>query len=382
MKGKVALMTIFQVPNYGSVLQTFATQEVLENLGYECDVINYKYPNAWHFKHGWRKPSLIMGIKRGITKNLKFIGSQFYTTEQFRKKYINLTRQFKSLDDLQSEDWIQYDAVIAGSDQLWNPRHLKGDSAFMLSFAEEVRKISIASSFANDTIPSVLIEKYRKYLGEFSAISVREEGGQRLISETLKLKLQPELILDPTLLLSGKEWSKALNLDKCHMDKVQSKKYLLLYILDYAFQPRPLIIEAAKKMADKCGCEEILTFSNPDSDEAKLLNAKSLKGCSVENFLVYFKDATAVVTSSFHGTAFAVNFGKPLVSVTPADGDDRQRSLLRMLGIEDCAVRCNDEEYSLNPYYDASEVRSKLDAHRKDNISWIQSSLRYNRSLF
>lgn len=55
---KVALMTIYQVPNFGSILQTYATQLLLTKLGYECKVINYKYPNEWHYRHGWAKPSL------------------------------------------------------------------------------------------------------------------------------------------------------------------------------------------------------------------------------------------------------------------------------------------------------------------------------------
>ena len=49
---KIGLMTIFQVPNFGSVLQAYATQKVLENLGHECKVINYKFPNDWHYQNG------------------------------------------------------------------------------------------------------------------------------------------------------------------------------------------------------------------------------------------------------------------------------------------------------------------------------------------
>ena len=64
-------MTIFQVPNYGSVLQAFATQTVLEKLGYECDVINYNYPNDWHYRHGFIRPS---ALKQRVKKALGLLG--------------------------------------------------------------------------------------------------------------------------------------------------------------------------------------------------------------------------------------------------------------------------------------------------------------------
>lgn len=38
---KVAVSTIFYVCNYGTVLQAYATQQILDRLGYESEIIRY-----------------------------------------------------------------------------------------------------------------------------------------------------------------------------------------------------------------------------------------------------------------------------------------------------------------------------------------------------
>ncbi len=177
-------------------------------------------------------------------------------------------------------------------------------------------------------------------------------------------------MLDPTLLISNREWTEILHITKPKI----SKKYLLLYVLDYAFEPRPLIINIAEKLKKQMDCDEIVTFSSRNSKEVQQLGAISIKGASVEDFVNYFKYATVVVTSSFHGTAFAVNFGRPLLAVTPEQVDDRQRSLLRLLNIEECAKSINEECKNLNPIYDDCQVQKDLNKLRKDDLDWIDKA--------
>lgn len=366
---KVALMTIFQVPNFGSVLQTFATQCLLEYLGYDCDIINYKYPNEWHFKNGFKKPTIIDNLKRFLSNHLRIIGSTAYPTSRFIKSHLHLTRPFWNLKELEGYDWSNYHAIIAGSDQIWNPRFLKGDSAFMLSFTKR-KKISISSSFACSSIPESLHEKYKKYLSDFDAISVRENNGLKVLDEDLNLEINRNEILDPTLLIDSDQWSNLLDLDPGS----SKEKYIVLYILDYSFQPRPYILDATKKMAEIIGCRNIITISSND-DIITDLNVKKINPKRVEDFVSLLKNSSGIVTSSFHGTAFAVNFGKPLISVIPSGNDDRQRSLLRNLGIEHCAVTVNTPLNNINPQYDKLKMWEILNKQRQSNINWLKSVL-------
>lgn len=372
---KVALMTIFQVPNYGSVLQAFATQTVLEKLGYECDVINYNYPNDWHYRHGFARPS---ALKLRVKNALGMLGIHFNKfkagIENFRKSRLNLTRLYKDLDELTAEDWSGYGAMITGSDQVWNPRFLKGDSAFMLSFGKDVKRMSIASSFACDSLPSELIQKYKSFLGSYSAVSVREGSGLRILHDQLGLDCPSCVMLDPTLLLSADEWTSELKL----REKSDCGKYVLLYILDYAFEPRPRILDIATKMKERYACDTIITFSEKDSPEVRELGAVSVEVRSVDEFVGYFKNATVVVTSSFHGTAFALNYSRPLISVCPQKSDERQQGLLNELGIPSNGVVAASPIESIDTLdadYDTFKVQTALSARRQKHFEWIKASI-------
>ena len=84
-----------------------------------------------------------------------------------------------------------------------------------------------------------------------------------------------------------------------------------------------------------------------------------------------------VVTSSFHGTAFAVNFGVPLISIIPnGDCDDRQSSLLRQIGLENCIIPIGKEVEHIVPHYDKCIANAKLIELRDKSINWIKENIR------
>ena len=373
MRPRIALMTIFQVPNYGSVLQAYATQTVITKLGYDCDLINYNYPNDWHYRHGFLKQPIWRKIIKNIA-NISGLHKQVLANsiQIFRKKYLNLTHSFPDLDSLKNNDWTRYSALVAGSDQLWNPIYLKGDSAFMLSFSNKLPKISIASSFAVTEIAENLLSKYKENLTTFSAISIREQNGAKIIESQLSLKIHPKVLLDPTLLLSDSEWYDSLKISA----DAPKERYILMYILSYAFNPYPDAVEIARELKYKYQCSKIITFSPNNSPEVNELGAESIYGCPVEDFLYYIRHAYIIVTSSFHGTAFALNFGRPLISITPSNGDDRQTTLLRMLNLEQCGAIVGTDHALLTPMYDVADEQRKLNEIRNDDISWISYSLK------
>ena len=41
---KASVITMHRIYNYGSVLQTYATQKILEDMGVECEIIDYISP--------------------------------------------------------------------------------------------------------------------------------------------------------------------------------------------------------------------------------------------------------------------------------------------------------------------------------------------------
>lgn len=365
---KVGLITIYQVPNYGSVLQAFATQQLLESLGAECDIINYKYPNEWHWRHGANKPKGLRALIRKLfpskkTKNL----------DQFRREYFHFTKCYNNLEELESADWSEYDAFVVGSDQVWNARFVLGDSVFMLSFVPEgVPRYSIASSFALKTLPDSLRARYYVELSKFSAISVREQNGVTILNDELGISKSIEIVLDPTLLLSKEDW---LNTIPRSRFKKRSP-YILLYMWTYAFEPRPYIFDVVKYFKQKMNCDVIALEGFTRQEQAGGILMENRSSSSVPVFIDLFANADLVITSSFHGTAFAVNFGVPLISIVPdGDADDRQSTLLESIGADNSICHINDECSKINPYYNEKHVHNKLCAIRENNISWILNQI-------
>lgn len=368
---KIGLTTIYSVPNYGSVLQAFATQEILKKLGSDCYIINYKYPNQWHYSIGFKKPkfkSIIMqflGIRSIHRKQKKL--------QTFKKKYFHFTKEYCTLDDLRKESWSEYDLVATGSDQIWNSKYLKGDSAFMLSYLpDNIKRISIASSFASKSIPPQYIEKYIKFLSKFDALSVREQNGIDIINKELSIKKEVRVILDPTLLLSKEEW---LNLiPRSNFRKTE--KYILFYMLDYAFDPKPYIFEVTAYLAKKYKYKIIALEGYKKKEKACGLEMINKTDASIYEFIDLFANADIVITSSFHGTAFAINFGKPLVSIIPNDkGDDRQSTLLTTIGLKQCIIPINTDFQNINPNYDTTLAQNLLNKRRIESLNWIEESI-------
>ena len=136
---KIGLITIHGINNFGSLFQTYATQVAIDNLGYDCEVINYKYPNSYHIAKAkgnspyasvkmtfWERVRIHFYNKYFAKKNyLK--KSQLFS--EVRKQLLNESIEFKDIDSIKSKP-PQYDIYITGSDQVWNPRYLYEDTTF------------------------------------------------------------------------------------------------------------------------------------------------------------------------------------------------------------------------------------------------------------
>ena len=364
---KIGLITIYHVSNYGSVLQCFATQQVLMNLGHECNVIKYKFPNEWHFKNGFKRQNVIKSAIRFF-----FPKKKDRLLDLFRANFFNYTKCYKSLEELKSEDWKDYDNFVVGSDQVWNTRFLLGDEAFLLSFVpRDKKRYSIASSFALDVLPNKYRDKFRVELSKFEAISVREDNAVKIISNDLLINKPVSVVLDPTLLLSKEDWLRTIPRSKFK----KNHPYILFYMWAYAFEPRPYIYEVTEYFQKKLSCDIIvLEGCMPQLNNLKIINKSE---SSVAEFIDLFYGAELVITSSFHGTAFALNFGIPLISIVPNNnGDDRQSSLIKKLGVENCIARIGQNIETLNPYYDINKEQLLLSNLRNSSLHWISKNIK------
>lgn len=368
----IGIITIHKINNYGSVLQAYALQQVCENLGYRAEIIDYNFPNVQHSNNKYAVvedtlPTEPKWIKLLFAKGLL---RQHKGIAQFVAKYQHLSQQmYNSPEELRVAP-PHYDVYITGSDQLWSPRHCNGDPAFMLHFApNEALKISYAASIGAKDIPEALRPIYKELLGRYRHIGVRENSGVEVIDRVIGK--QAVTVLDPTLLLNRDEWNKIAS-----PKRQVKKKYILCYFLNYSFNAFPYVDDLAEYMQQQTGYEIVRVARPPHKLKCKHTHYRV--GASPEEFLALVRDAEMILTTSFHGTAFAVNYGKPVFTVVQDRnaGDSRQVSLMSNLGLDAQILSITESFPSKNRFfYNVEHEQSRLEQLRQNSKQYLINAL-------
>ena len=369
----IGIITIHKIYNYGSVLQAYALQKVCENLGYKVVIIDYNFPNAYQQGNKYRvsedtQPNEPRWIKALFARELI---KQHHGIDYFVKNNLHLSsRSYSSPHELEENVPI-YDVYLTGSDQVWNPRHTNGDPSFMLHFAPSGKiKLSYASSIGSNKIPNELTPLYSDLLSRYNYISVREESGRSVINELIGK--EADVVLDPTLLLASNEWNIIAT-----SNRLVKKKYILCYFLNYSFNAFPFVDNLATSIQRQTGYEIVRVARPPH--HMFLRHTKYYTGASPEDFLALVRDAEIVLTTSFHGTAFAVNYGKPVFSIVKDfhDLDSRQLNLMKSLGLEDKIVTIKEgfPDVSLI-HYDLNKEQKLLGELRQKSLLYLNNALK------
>lgn len=377
---KIGIITIFRANNYGAELQAFALQRKLELMGFDAEVINYPfYKNKEHVKSRLSKPVINIGLKNKL-KEVVFpivqslrekpikdaLDIKRNKMEEFHRQNTRLSaKTYRCVEELMQEEW-KYDLYITGSDQVWNPRLGSSIEPYFLSFAPENKpKISYASSFGVSLISADLHDLLKQRLSKYSKIAVREKQGVDIVKQVAGIDAVQ--VLDPTLLLTKDEWqsvSKPVEVPKP-------------YILIYELMPCCLISEIALKLASENSGVNVVRIIG-QLGIGSVAGVQDIDDAGPAEFIDLFAGASAVVTNSFHGTAFAVNFQKPVYPVIPAKMQNSSRitSLLEMLGMLDAVIlegkKNNLQSFSEFRY---DEVTPQLLKARGESEAYLQSAL-------
>lgn len=369
MSKKVGIITQHRVVNYGSVLQTYALQEKIKELGYDCEVIDY-YPERFtplgmlkrikNKGEKFRKSFLIRTAARIII--IPSYIMRFHMFFAFLDNRIGMTdKTYRSEEELKMEKF-DYDIFCTGSDQVWNYGwNEKIEYPYYLAFApESARKISYAASFGKSELDSVEIDETRRLLKRYNAISLRELSGVKIV-EGLGIKNSVN-VLDPTLLLTGKEWRRISS------GKYRGDKYILVYNLNR----NPKIDSYAKELSNQMGLEvRYLSYQLHEFYK----NGKMFCNPQVEDFLALIDGAQYVITDSFHATAFSLNFNKEFVIVYPGKYSTRLQSILEILELTDRVAKDEKDMSIVKSRIDYDHVNKKLDAERIKSLNWLASAM-------
>lgn len=375
---KIGIVTILKVDNYGAELQAFATQEVMNLMGYDAEIIDYIfYKNSLHKKEKWSAPFYPYPLQDRIKEwaiCLKSMASGFFLSseekerkrnfELFHKTFTRLSsKQYRSYSELYNNPPI-YDVYCVGSDQVWNPRCYTNLNPYFLTFApQSARTFSYASSFGVSELPPDSKASYKNGLNNLTNISVRENDGITLVNELTGRTASN--VADPTLLLNGNDWAKV---EKAVPGITEG------YILVYELHPLSKIMDLARDIARTKGLYIVRICKNKyDRIHDKMV--RNIVNAGPSEFIYLFRHASVIVTNSFHGTAFSINFRKDFYCVLSCKlkNNSRQLNLLSLCGLTDRVVYDTED----NPGIEKLPIDYTYAANKL--MSFIDESMNYIR---
>lgn len=311
---RVGILTFQFAINYGAMLQAYALKRYLGQHEVDAELVPY-YPEKFRIQYSTSPIAGGLTIKKRI-KNLCFYP---YRTKQIHKFYsfkgqylygdnVNESPNFASLAK-------RYDCMFFGSDQIWNTGISYDDPAYF-GAGTSVSKIAYAASFGTSSLNDSQRQFVKKYLPDFSSVSVRESNSKLLLHEN---GIESEVVCDPVFLLSAQEWRGMEEpVRKIH------KKYVLLYMLSNDDK----LLAEAKEYAQAHSCD---IYAIHPTLELKQSGVEMLTDVGPKEFLWLIDHAECVATNSFHAVSFGVIFKRHLLHIPSKKSPGRTVSLLNSL---------------------------------------------------
>ena len=370
---RVALFSPFSSQNYGTVLQAFALSKVLSNLGAESEYIGWRHcePSMKHrvrflIKH----PTYFFLYKKNKENNKDDLHYSFLSEDEYQgtiiknkefvKNYTPVNSRLYTYDELASIESL-YDKIIVGSDQTWSPDHLYQFSPYYLPFIKNrKKKFAYACSMGRTTLPTQFVAYLKERLKSFESLSCREKENAEILSKLLGKKVYH--VVDPTLLLCNEDWNN-------YMLPVENMppKYIVCYILG----EKKSVSDYAEFLGKRKNLPVYYILTRPSHAHHKNV----LKGIGVQEFLWLINNCQYLVTDSFHGTIFAMNLGKEMISFDKFEGNmydnGRIENVLTHYGIGMHYMRIYEERIPEEINY--LDVYRLIEKDRQESMSYLKS---------
>lgn len=326
---KVSLITILDNTKFGTYLQALALSKTIEKLGLDVEIVDYIRPRmsrigsmSWT-RNPWKK--LLKWLNYPAIEKLRD------ADHDFLKRFVALSPvTYSNYKQLKNNPPVA-DIYVTGSDQVWNSIYNQGiDKAFYLDFADKkAKRVSYAASIGMEDFPATEVKETMQLLSKYTQITVREQKAKNILARLGFANV--EVVLDPTLLLDANDWRKISQLAGKPLDL--NEPYLLVYSVETK-KENTLISFYAKEIASKYHWK-IYQVSYGD-DKSRIDGVDKLFAHATPDiFLQLVCQSEFMVVSSFHGTAFAINFNKQFLSITPKRFNSRIKSLCSICGLKE-----------------------------------------------
>lgn len=368
---KIGLVSYHKEPNYGTMLQAYALAQAVRMAGRDCEYVNYL-----HVKKRSRLETLLRkaaricrGVfKKGVKGEFDFFYERPFrgTLDAFRRfhtRHIPLSERVYYADNVREAN-KDYAFFIVGSDQTWSRymNRLPGTINFLHFVEGPGRKKSYAPSIGTLHLTEEYKERLRTELASFADISCRERPNCELLHSLLGREVH--YVLDPTLLLGPRDW------DKIAPPRLVQGGYILAYILG----TKACVSDFAEALGRAKGLPVYYIATRPEY----LSKERALADIGPSEFVALVRDAAYVVTDSFHGTLFSINYHVDFYSFAKRSAgkdalvcdNDRISSFLEELDLgnrfrEDCDTGFDEE-------IDFGRVDAKLDALRDQSWHYLK----------
>lgn len=331
---KISTITFHSSYNYGSNLQAYALQEYVKKLcNYDCNysIINYrKKEQKDMYKSCFEKSGIKNKIKRILLfKQKDKLKQKQLSFEDFINRKLNVTKEYSNICEIE-DNILNSDYFISGSDQLWNIRAIDFDWAYFLEFVKNGKKISYSASFGPKKInfSDSEFNRIKKDLSLYDMLSVREEGSLKVVKDIIDD--EPEINIDPTLLLTKEEWQQIIP-----RSQIIKHDYILLYNLKDDYK----INKLARKISKILKLPVVVTLYSGRNELFSGFERHYETG-PIE-FLNLVENASLVLSSSFHGTIFSIIFEKPFFAINGLE-DYRINTLLNKLNLSNRTIESNN----------------------------------------
>ncbi|MBQ8945544.1 MAG: polysaccharide pyruvyl transferase family protein [Lachnospiraceae bacterium] len=337
------------VPNFGETLQAVALNRVISQLGFITITLS---PDS-------EKLEFELG---DIIRAYRF--------ERFRKK--NIRNTILRTNDIKEMEKITADAeyIVCGSDCIWNEISIK--DYYFLNFHSNGKKIAYAPSLRDSIVVSSRYKKnIKNWINDISYLSTRETEGSRLISEFTGRDCAT--VIDPTLLIPTDEWKLMM-----YRKRLIRKRYILVYFIG----KWDILKEYIAPIKRSFGCETLVYIDECNRVIYEDGEPAEIKGpIGPAEFMALIYGAEAILTDSFHGTAFSINFNKPFMSFQRIgnrkimyDYDCRITNILNLLGIDGHFVNRKGQNKTLD-MIDYSFVNDRLNEERERSLGFLRIAL-------
>lgn len=372
----IGLDTGHLVYNYGTKLQAYAMQTLLERSGDECEIIQWHTRNFGALNNIVEFFKIVKKMYSGYGLRINYwlkVYKRYRCFEQFNQNF-HIKKYYGTLEDMQN--YVKgYSHVFCGSDQAWLPENVE-KHWYTLEYCNKKQiRAAYAPSFGVEKIEDKYKDSYRTFLLKFDYLSVREISGQNIIEELIQKNVP--VVLDPTLLLTRKDWDVLLQESNV---KILDKEYCFCYFLGTNQSHREAVLQLKKQQGlEIVNLQHFSGYCEADKKFADI----NLYSVTPQDFIALIANAKYVCTDSFHCTAFSIQYRKPFTVFQRFSDKDKYSTntrLYSLLNQLELSFRIYENDNNINQEtidYDACE--EILNNLRKLSNIYLQEALSAGR---